>query len=468
MQMSFSKNIDFIWKAIGHLGMILLMVLAYTLWLERSTTYDSSLYSYMLITRQSMYTPHDRYLNYLWQWIPLLSLKWGASLATFMKIMSLAPILFLYSIYITITHILKNALGGVYLVLVMLVMTRYKFYSAISEVYLGMAFVGLMLAFLTSSWAHDKSKSSGFLIGGGIIILCLSYLGHPLMFYPMITVIGLDYLYRGNWKSGEHISLGGVAIILFVVKYLNGTSSSHEGPVINNFFTSLSSGEFWHLYSLDIFWRYVETQWALPLVLVGLMLILLLKDKKFLFVIGLISAAMIWVVFVVHLGAYLEKPYLFMIEGYFLLLAPILFLPLMYLRLHSVWLKNVAAILALVLLIFGCHRIYSVRPFYTARIADVSQKVEQGKQLGHRNMITPAGEHMWDKHWYLWAIPYESLMLSTIHEDGESAVLMVNSYPDKKYLEQPFEVMIGIETDSLKNIQDTYFRFDTSRFVLLQ
>ncbi len=468
MQMSFSKKSDILWKVIGHVGMIVLVVLGYTLWLERSTTYDSSLYSYMLITRESMYTPHDRWLNYLWQWIPLISLKFNISLATFMKIMSVAPILFLYLVYLIITHFLKNALAGVYLVIIMVAMTRYKFYSAIPEVYLGMAFVGLMVAFLTSRRIQVEGVSLQSQIGWGSLILGLSYLGHPLMFYPMVAVIGLDYLYRGNWKSVRHIILIVIAALLFIVKYLNGASSSHEGPVINNFFTSLSSGSFWDLYSLDIFWRYVETQWAFPLILVGLMLIPLLRSKKYLFVSGLVFASAVWVVFVAHLGAYLEKPFLFMIEGYYLLLAPILFLPVLYLRFERRWVGNMAAGLMLTLILFGTHRIYSVRPFFADRITDINQKLELGQQLGHRNIITIAGEQMWDKHWYLWAIPYESLMLSSLDDDDESSVLMINTYPDRKYMEQPFEVMIGVETDSLKDIQGRYFQFDPSPFVFLK
>ena len=468
MQMSVSTRSDILWKVIGHLGMIALVVLAYTLWLERSTTYDSSLYSYMMITRESMYTPHDRWLNYLWQWIPLFFLKLDVSLSTFMKIMSVAPILFLYVVYILITHLLKNALAGVYLVVVMVAMTRYKFYSAIPEVYLGMAFVALMVAFLTSRSRREGAMTRLTKVGWGVGILCLTYLGHPLLFYPMITVIGLDYLYRKKWNSKIHILLVLLAVFLFIIKYLNGTSSSHEGPVIDNFFSSLSSGGFLDLYSLDIFWRYVETQWAFPLVLVGIMLILLVKNGNLLFVGGLIFAAVVWVIFVAHLGAYLEKPFLFMIEGYFILLAPMLFLPMLYVRLDRTWVKHISALLMLILILFGCHRMYSVRPFFSARIADINQKMDLGKQLGHRNVITPAGPGMWEKHWYLWAIPYESLILSSLDNDGESSVLMINTYPERKYMEEPFEVMIGVETDSLKYMETPFFQFDPSPFVFLK
>ena len=122
----------------------------------------------------------------------------------------------------------------------------------------------------------------------------------------------------------------------------------------------------------------------------------------------------------------------------------------------------------MILIVFGSHRIYTVRPFFTERIVDIYHKVEQGKQQGYRNVITPSGEQMWNKHWYLWAIPFESLMLSSLKYDGESSVLLINSYPAQLLMEQPFEVMIGEKTDSLKNIQTPYFSFDQSPFVYLE
>ena len=110
-------------KLIGHLGMLGLCVLAGVLWLERSTTFDSSLYSYMIIWREGFYTPHDRNINMLWQWIPILAVKYGVSLSAFLKIMSLSPIIFLYSVFLIIVHGLKNSLCGVYLVLCCLLYT---------------------------------------------------------------------------------------------------------------------------------------------------------------------------------------------------------------------------------------------------------------------------------------------------------------------------------------------------------
>jgi len=227
-------------RILGHLGMLALLCLAWVFWLERSTTYDSSLYSYMLITREAVYTPHDRMINYLWQWIPILSLKMGLSLKTFMYIMSLAPILFLYAVYCLISYGLKNALAGLYMILCLVVLTRYKFYSAIPEIYLGSSFVALMIAWLTQE-KHQKQISSNWkniLIGLGIVSLC--FLGHPLMFIPLCVVLGFDYLMKQDWKSVPHFVLVGFAAVLFLIKYLQGRGSAHEGKVIVGFFDNIS------------------------------------------------------------------------------------------------------------------------------------------------------------------------------------------------------------------------------------
>ena len=470
MNVGESNNKDFLWNAIGHLGMLSLLVLSCILWLERSTTFDSSLYGYMLLTREVFYTPHDRWLNYLWQWIPLLAIKFGVSLSTFLKIFSVAPILFLYFIYWIIAHVFKNYKAGIYLVLISLVLVRYKFYSAISEIYLGLGFVALMLCLLTSKWFMNEQTSDFKKIGVGILILVFNYLGHPLMFFPMGVVIFLDYLINKDWKSKTHFALMGATILLFIIKYLNGKGSSHEGPVIDSFFQSIGSGSFIettsNLYSLNVFWQYAGTQWIFPLIIVIGLLIYFVKEKRFAFVIVLSSACIFWVVFVAHLTSYLKEPTYFMIEGYYHLIGPLLFTPLLYFK----WDKSKYIQMGILVLLigYGTYGVYSSRPFYTERISDLRSKLQIGNDLGSRNLIAPAEKQVWDTYWYLWSVPFESLIHSTLINEGKSSLMIIDSYPNKSHFEKPFDVMIGVPTDTLKNMECTYFNFDTRPFIPLK
>jgi len=334
--MQTSKIQSRILTIIGHLGMLSILAMAYWLWEERSIVFDNSLYSYKMIWRESFYIPHDRKINYLWQWIPVLALKFGVSLPTFLKFVSVAPILFLYSVFAFISHVLKNKLASVYFVLSLVILARYKFYSAISEVYLSMAFAALMLAWLTVDRSRllEVGKRTYLIIG--LILISLAYLGHPLIFYPLGVVILFDYGMQKNWKSLNHFLWLGYTSLLFLIRYMSTSSGSYEGKVVESFHKTGFGLDFISktadLYTMDIFWRYVETQWSFPLVVCTLMLLYLIYKKKYLGVASLVLASVVWILFVCNLCSYLERPYLFMIEGYLGLWSLILLAPMLYIE----------------------------------------------------------------------------------------------------------------------------------------
>lgn len=467
--MPWTKNLNFLRIGLGHLGMLGILALAWVLWLERSTSFDSSLYSYMLIWRESFYIPHDRMINYLWQWIPILGLKSGVSLPTFMKLMSLAPILFLYTCFIVIVHGFKNSVAGLYLVLCLLGLTRYKFYSAISEIYLSVGLIALLIAWLTidRDRYHPMSQQKYTLVGALFIILC--YLGHPLIFLPVGVLIGFDYLMKERWKSSAHFIWMALAGLLFLVRYMSSKGSFHEGHVMSGFMESIAGpdllGRTANLYTMDIFWHYVETQWVFPIVVSFLLLLYLAVKKKYLAIVCLLFAEVLWVIFAVHVCAYLEKPFLFMIEGYFGFLALFFFLPLLYIEVDQGWRAYVRLGFGLGLIIFGLHRIYSVRTFYTERIESINQTIRYNEDLSSRNLVAPVDEETWDTYWFLWSVPFESLMHSSLSESGKSAVLLLSNKPKETLFRAPFEVMLGTDKDSIKNMNPNYFQMDERPFV---
>lgn len=467
--MQANKNHDRLLTLIGHFGMLGVLALACWLWVERSTIFDSSLYSYTMIMREGFFIPHDRRINFLWQWIPILGLKLGVSLPTFMKLVSISPILFLYAIFGFIVHFLKHRIGGIYLVLSLLILTRYKFYSAISEIYLSVAFVALMLTWLTMDrsnllWLGKKGYT---VLGIGIVSLC--YLGHPLIFYPLGVAIVFDYCMQKKWVSMNHVIWLATASVLFVIKYAITASSSHEGKVVESFQQNSSGLDFLSsiadLYTIDIFWRYVETQWAFPLIICALMFIYLLSNRKYLASSVLLLSSIVWVIFVAQLNAYLDKPYLFMVEGYFGLLALIILLPLLYIEFTETRYAHFRNFLALALIIFGLHRISSVRPFYANRMSDLKQKMSLNDGFNSRNLVFDISTETWDKYWFFWSVPFESLLLSSIDQGGETYIISLDRRPEQTLFEKPFDIMLGTDKDSIINLNPDFFNIDRRPFV---
>ena len=463
------KNQDRILSLIGHLGMLGILCIAWCLWVERSTVFDNSLYSYMMIWREGFYIPHDRRINYLWQWIPILGLKFGVSLPTFLKLVSIAPVLFLYAVFVFIVHFLKHKVGGLYLVLTLVVLTRYKFYSAISEVYLSMAFVALMLAWITLErsnllWLGKKAYTTL-----GVVILSFCYLGHPLIFFPLGVVLVFDYCMQKDWLSWNHILWVVSTFVLFIIKYTSTAGSSYEGKVVEGFqqnaFGLEGLSNTFDLYTMDIFWRYVETQWAFPLLACLLMWIYVLVKKHFLAFACLLISSIVWIVFVAQLNAYIDRPYLFMIEGYYGLWALIILLPLVYIKIESTKFLAFRNIVAIALILFGLHRISSVGSFYTERMEDMQEKMSVMESVDSRNLVFDTSLTVWDKYWLIWSVPFETLFLSTLEDKEKSAVILLDKNPNKNLLESPFEIMLGTQEDSIKHLNSRYFNIDNSPFL---
>ncbi len=463
------KSQDLILSFIGHLGMLGILCMAGYLWVERSTVFDNSLYSYMMILREGFYIPHDRRINYFWQWMPIVGLKFGVSLPTFLKLVSIAPVLFLYSLFVFVTHFLKHKAGGLYIVLVLVLLTRYKFYSAISEVYLSMAFVALMLAWMTVDrekllWLGKRAYTIL-----GMLILSLCYLGHPLIFFPLGVVIIFDYCMQQRWLSWNHMIWLASTLVLFVIKYLLTERGSYEGKVVEGFQQNTFSLDALRstvdLYTMDIFWRYVETQWAFPLVVCLSMWIYVLVKKKFLAFACLVLSSIVWIVFVAQLNAYIDKPYLFMIEGYYGLWALIVLLPLVYIKIVDAKFLVFRNVLAVALIFFGLHRIASVGSFYTDRMEDMQQKMSDIEYIDSRNLVYDTSSAVWDKYWLIWSVPFETLFLSTLGDKEKSAVIVLDKKPDQHLLDTPFEIMIGTQQDSIKHLNARYFTIDSSPFI---
>jgi len=454
---------------IGHLGMLGIVVLAYTLWLERGTTFDASLYSYTIILREYFYIPHDRWINYLWQWIPIIGVKSGVSLPVFLTLMSVAPILFIYAIFVLITHGFRNAMAGLYLVLSLLILTRYKFYSAISEIYLSTVFVALMVGWMTMDRGRFHRFSKGTYIFLGVLITGLSYLGHPLIFIPLGVVIFFDFLMLEQWKSWAHIIWAASCSLLFAIKYFSVTSTSYEGNIIDSFQKGLSDKGFLkgtsELYTVEIFCNYVETQWAFPLLVCFLMLLYLIAKRKILAAVWIVIASIFWILFVLHFCGYLQKPVLFMIEGYFGVLSLVILLPMLYINLDKPWLRNIRAGIIICLIIFGLHRISTVRPFYTKRIADMKQVLAVNEGAASRNLIAPMNAMVYDKYWFVWSVPYESFIHSSLRQSGETSILSYDSHPSESLFNKPVEVMLATDKDSIHLMNTAYFDVDVRPFV---
>ena len=435
------KGLDKQYTIIGHLAFIMLFVIAFVFYKERTLNFDSAFYAIRLLATVDFYTPHGRGINYLWQWIPLLIFKFGGSLKMFMYAMSLAPLLLMYGIYLIITHVFKNPKAGVFLALALVLTTRYKFYAAISEIYLSIGLVALVVAWLSINEEkflayQGYSPTKKLMIT--LFLICLTYLGHPFIIFPLLFVLGADVIWNERWK--DKLAWTGIAcaLLLFFGRYalIIFSSGSYERSKMGSVSLSTFKQVILHpfeTYSVSILGNFADSQWlfAILLFLVGTFF-LFRKNKLFALYLLLYSA--FWFVFVASVCSYLQGDIYAMIEGYCGYFAVAWALPIVYLSEADAKWKMVLPIAASFLLLFSIHRIYTKSTFFTQRLAKLEKIVELNAvddESASRNIMLKMDGKYWKQLWYPWSVPYETLILTSL-KDAESTYIIYIADDAKK------------------------------------
>src|SRR5207249_4936463 len=104
----------------------------------------------------------NRWGSVLSQALPLIFLKAGCSLQTFLRTYSVSFILIYYIIFLLITLVLKNERAGIALMLTLCLAFRHAFYYSTAELYQGMAWCVLIWA-LISKMKEDIIRNRKFL-----------------------------------------------------------------------------------------------------------------------------------------------------------------------------------------------------------------------------------------------------------------------------------------------------------------
>ncbi len=464
------ENYKWQYTLIGHLAFLLLFVIAFVFYKERTLNFDTSFYSIRILATGDFYIPHGRGINYLWQWIPLLVFKMGGSLKSFMMAMSLGPLIMLYAFYLFIAHVLKNSKAGVYLVLAMVMCIRYKYYAAISEIYLSIGLIALVVACLSMDKKRFNLKPYQHLLAS-LFFISLTYLGHPFIIFPLLFVLGADLIWHNRWKD-KMAWLGIIgAVILFASRYLLiiFSGASYERGKMGSVGLETFANVILHpseVYSLSILWSFIDSQWFFAVALFLLSLFFLFRRNK-LFAAYLIAFTLCWFVFVAGVCSYLQGDIYAMIEGYCGFFGLAWALPAIYLLPPKYKHSWILPLCISCLLLFSIHRIYKKAPFFTSRLAKIEKTIAENTNIQNRNHMLKMEGRFWKELWYPWSVPYESLILSSLENPNLSSILYIADSEKKieKYSKQEMRYMPPFNDDTFA-LPEHYFKVDKRPFVL--
>ncbi|RMG84685.1 MAG: hypothetical protein D6714_07405 [Bacteroidetes bacterium] len=416
--------------AVGHLFFWVYIAFSLIFYKERLLNFDSAYYTFHLLYHEDFFIIHGRTINYFTQWLPLLAIKSGASLKTVLMLYSLSFMLLYYGAYNLIVYGIKNVEAGLFLVLSICLTMRYKFYTGISEITITLAFFAILVAWLTKDPARFARLPRWADWGVAALLSLLIYTGHPLAIWLIALFVGFDMLYSGRlkdpWYWGWFLATAG----LYLRRFLTIPAGSYEAGQVGRLeearhvLTHLPDYEVFHI----VKW-YFETEYALPFLVFLGVTALIFRQKKWLAGAYILAATVAHVVLVLIHNSYIRGRIFFMIDGYLVYLGVIWAMAIFMALLRSkyrVW----SFAVVLILTTFSIDRIYKKHQFYTQRLDYITQTIKMHATPTQRKFIVHPRYFNWEVMWVPAIMSLESLILSSIENPKDAAVIYVAKYED--------------------------------------
>ncbi len=420
----FNKNI----QLLGFLYFLFFGVLALIFYKERMLWADSAAFSLEVLQTKSFFTPLGRWGSVFSQILPLLFLKAGCSLATFLKVYSVGFMLLYYLGFLIITLLFKNNRVGLVYLLTLCLTYRNTFYFSISEFSQGLALVVVLGAMLEHQYRLKAKRKVLVLLLSFVLIFTL-YFFHQLLVLGVLFVILFTYLKHQNYKKKEIIVLGVFTIMFFGVKILLLSGNSYEAskiPSLTIFLEQLP-----HLFELPssgYFYYHLKMELIIPfLVAITSLIILGLKRKYLLgaFIMLYATAYFLLIIITYYKG---ESPSMY--QQYYIMFG--LFLAFL---IDAVWAEEAKLeyliICAIPLLLFSSYRIYESHHIITKRVSYLYMIVEKGKTIKNRKYIIHPDDFSWGNGWVAWAVPSETLLISSLENKDNGVVCYVPDFNEE-------------------------------------
>jgi len=408
----------------GHGTFIFFIIFTAVFYKERLLNGDAAYYTFHVINYEEFFTKHARYISYFTQWAPLMVIKLGGSLKAAMVAYSIIFGLWFYGMYLVAAHLWKNPKGGVFIALSLFLTMRYKHYAGHTEITFAIAVASLMMVWI---WT-DKSKLNWFSskIDWTIKLLLLAwlYIIHPIIILPLLVVMATDIAYHRKWKDLQHWGFITLTIATFILRFVTVASDSYESGKISLLSTGLevfqSPGDY---YVFEIIVKYFIQEYIPVMALFIFILGWMWTQRKHLAIVALTlgSLALLAVIMVTY--SYLRGDIYIMIDGYLGMLGMI-WGTAIYFYVKDVELKYWMTIFVGLVLVFSMIRIFEKEYVLRERLEGYEKTFEMYPD--QVKLFAPLNLHDWDKFWYPFEMPVETLMLSSLDGKKNSKTIFVD------------------------------------------
>lgn len=253
---------------LGLAAMLVLLVLAWHFYLERSAYYDLSYCVFLFIKTKALAIQNRRFVSAITQWPPLQAVRAGWPLDSVLRLYSLAFVLYYGIVFLLSTYWLRNERVGLTVPLLFCLLASRTFYWAQSELPQGLALLLLYYAGVARQTPLRLSWQN--LLIGLLIPACIFC--HPLIIVPFLFLWGYDWLLNRRFRDWLYYGCLVLALGTSLYRSLTIPPGSYEdqqmllGANLKQYFP-----HYLQLESFGEFWGLARTSFvALPILLLAL------------------------------------------------------------------------------------------------------------------------------------------------------------------------------------------------------
>jgi hypothetical protein len=468
----FSSTVPYqkVYLVLGHVFFLSFLAGGIIFYKERLLAFDSAYYTFHVIAFQEFFIKHERYITYLTQWMPLLAMEWELPLKSVLISYSVSFTIWFYLIFLLIAHGFRNVEGGLLMALAFGLTMRYKYYAAISEIVFAIALAALLLAWLTRPAASKPDRNPWVHWGVAVLLTGFMFISHPIIIIPVLVFLGYDILYNRKWKDWPNWAFILFLVGAYSIKFLATRSDPYEAgrmDVLGNAKNILLNFREQKIFEILVW--YFDTEYAFPFTVFLVVVGITFYQRKYLAALFILAVSLAWFVLNLITYAYLKDKILIMLDGYLALFGLIWATPMFFL-LRSQKFKLPAAIVLSALIIFSLHRIYNKHHYFKQRLGYIEQTLDRYVTDEDRKFIVPPNLFDWDRMWYPYEIPHESLMLSALQGPEHAATLFVNiEYRPLEELQQDSTVFLQFSNPiPIKKLPQQYFQLPNKTYTVIE
>ncbi len=452
---------------LGHIGFLIYLLFTFIFYKERLINSDAAYYTFHMVNFEEVFVKHNRYISYFTQTIPLFLIDMGASLKTVLRSYSVIFGIWFYLLYLLNVYVFKTAKGGLLLLLALVLTMRYKFYAGHTEITFAIA-----VATTLYNWiALDKEKINWYNYGiSTFLVLLFSawlYIIHPVIIVPLFAMLIYNVLDQNRWKDFGNWTHIGIILFSFFLRFKFVMDDGYESNKVNflqdlpKVFSNRSD-----YLVFDIIEKYAFSYINIAVLAFIISLIFLLLRKQLIQVGYLLMSSLGLLVLVILSHAYLRANIYIMIDGYIGMFGMIWGLAI--LKALDIDYQVRYKLLALAFVLTICFaQIYTKHSFYKQRHIYQKELMKKQLALGHAKTLVKLDRFDWEKLWYPYEFPHETIMISALDESMNHASIFVD-YDGKnvdEYLKNDYTMLafygnVGLNPKFFALPKQKYIRVD--------